>query len=84
MSKIYLTGDEEDRFFRHANKLFLLQGRYQIEVQSVSAGNLVLMEGFVKQSRKTATITSVASSGLEYGDFSSFDIFLSTLYYNCS
>ncbi len=57
MGENYLAGDEEDLFFRHATKLFLLQGRYKIEVQSVSAGNLVLMEGIDQAVTKTATIT---------------------------
>ena len=57
MGQNYVSGDEEDLFYRHVIKLYLLQGRYRIEVPSVSAGCLVLMEGIDQAVTKTATIT---------------------------
>ena len=57
MGENYVSGDEEDLFVRNVTKLYLLQGRYRIEVGSVSAGNLVLMEGIDQAVTKTATIT---------------------------
>ena len=56
MGENYVSGDEEDLFVRNVTKLYLLQGRYRIEVGSVSAGNLVLMEGIDQAVTKTATI----------------------------
>jgi U5 small nuclear ribonucleoprotein component len=52
----YEVGDEEDVFVKDVQKLFILQGRYRIEVDSVSAGNLVLIEGIDQAISKTSTI----------------------------
>jgi len=57
MGENYMPGDEEDLFVRNVTRLYILQGRYRIEVGSVSAGNLVLMEGIDQAVTKTATIT---------------------------
>lgn len=57
MGENYISGDEEDLFVRNATKLYILQGRYRIEVSSVSAGNFVLIEGIDQAVTKTATIT---------------------------
>ena len=57
MGENYMAGDEEDLFVRNATKLYIMQGRYRIEVNSVSAGNFVLMEAIDQAVSKTATIT---------------------------
>jgi U5 small nuclear ribonucleoprotein component len=57
MGENYVSGDEEDLFVKNATKLYILQGRYRIEVESVPAGNLVLIEGIDQAVTKTATIT---------------------------
>ena len=57
MGENYIDGDEEDLFVRNVTKLYLLQGRYRIEVEAASAGTLVLMEGIDQAVIKTATIT---------------------------
>jgi 116 kDa U5 small nuclear ribonucleoprotein component len=57
MGENYISGDEEDLFVRNVKKLYLLQGRYRIEVLSAAAGTLVLMEGIDQAVTKTATIT---------------------------
>lgn len=49
-------GDEEDMFVKEAHKLYLLQGRYRIEVESAPAGSLVLIEGIDQSITKTSTI----------------------------
>lgn len=43
MGENYVCGDQEDLFVKNATKLYLLQGRYRIEVDSVPAGNFVLI-----------------------------------------
>ena len=48
---------------RNATKLYLLQGRYRIEVNSLSAGNLVLIEGIDQAVTKTATIVHADQAG---------------------
>ena len=57
MGENYVSGDEEDLFVRNATKIYLLQGRYRIEVNSLTAGNFVLIEGIDQAVTKTATIT---------------------------
>ena len=56
MGENYVAGDEEDLFIKNATRLYLLQGRFKIQVDSVSAGNLVLIEGIDQAVTKTATI----------------------------
>lgn len=43
MGENFMSGDEEDVFVREAMKLYVLQGRYRIEVSEASAGSLVLI-----------------------------------------
>jgi len=57
MGENYMSGDEEDLFVRNADKLFILQGRYKLEVTEVTAGNMVLIGGIDQAITKTATLT---------------------------
>ena len=57
MGENYLAGDEEDLFVKNAGKIYLLQGRYRLEVPEAVAGNLVIIEGIDQAITKTATIT---------------------------
>jgi 116 kDa U5 small nuclear ribonucleoprotein component len=41
---------------KEAKKLYLYNTRYRVEVQSVSAGNWVLIDGIDQSINKTATI----------------------------
>lgn len=43
MGENYMTGDEEDLFVKTAGKIYLLQGRYRIEVAEAVAGNLIIV-----------------------------------------
>jgi 116 kDa U5 small nuclear ribonucleoprotein component len=61
MGENYLAGDEEDLFVKNAGKIYLLQGRYRIEVPEAVAGNLVIIEGIDQAITKTATITHADS-----------------------
>ena len=66
----YEVGDEEDMFVKEAHKIFLLQGRYRIEVESATAGSLILIEGIDQSITKTSTIVHADL------DFSQVDIFI--------
>lgn len=56
----YSLSDDEDMLVREVSHLWIYQGRYRVEVQSVPAGNWVLIGGVDPSIRKTATITSLA------------------------
>ena len=56
MGENYEVGEEEDVFIRNVAKLHLLQGRFKYEVEKMTAGNLVLIEGIDHSIVKTATI----------------------------
>lgn len=47
---------------RKAEKLYILQGRYRIEANSVNAGNLVLIEGIDQAVVKTSTIVDAQNN----------------------
>ena len=57
-------------FVKEAHKIFLLQGRYRIEVDSAAAGSLILIEGIDQSIAKTSTIVHADL------DFSQVDIFI--------
>lgn len=44
-------------FTKTASKIYLLQGRYKIECEEVTAGNFVLISGIDQAVTKTSTIT---------------------------
>jgi U5 small nuclear ribonucleoprotein component len=43
-------------FVKTISKIYLLQGRYRIEIQEAVAGNIVLLEGIDQYITKTSTI----------------------------
>mgnify|MGYP000311248900 CR=1 FL=1 len=45
-------------FVKNVNKIYLLQGRYRIEVKEAFPGNLILLEGIDQAVTKTSTIIS--------------------------
>jgi U5 small nuclear ribonucleoprotein component len=53
----YSVDDEEDMAVQEVTKVMLHQARYTLEVQQVSAGSWVLLEGVDTSILKTATIT---------------------------
>ncbi len=53
----YSVDDEEDMAVQEVSKVMLMQARYTLEVQKVSAGSWVLLEGVDTSILKTATIT---------------------------
>lgn len=54
----YSIEDDEDAQIRQIDGLWIAEGRYRVEVNSVSAGNWVLMSGIDLCSHKTMTITN--------------------------
>ena len=58
----YSADDEEDSSVRTISRIWIMQGRYRVEVNRVRAGNLALFEGMDGSITKTATITSVEAS----------------------
>ena len=75
LGESYSVGDEEDVFIKEAQKLYLLQGRYRIEVDSATAGSLVLIEGIDQCITKTSTIVRADL------DCSDVDIFIPLKYW---
>jgi U5 small nuclear ribonucleoprotein component len=55
----YSLEDEEDSSIREITRIWILQGRYRVEVNRVQAGNLALFEGMDDGVVKTATVTGV-------------------------
>lgn len=58
-------GDQEDVFVKEASKLYLLQGRYRIECNEVTAGNFVLISGIDQAVTKTSTIVHASNTSSE-------------------
>ncbi|EAR95586.1 elongation factor G domain protein (macronuclear) [Tetrahymena thermophila SB210] len=54
----YNLEDEEDMTVKDVRKLFIFQARYKIEVNEITAGNWVLIEGIDQSIQKSATIIS--------------------------
>ncbi|ORM40766.1 U5 small nuclear ribonucleoprotein component [Babesia sp. Xinjiang] len=54
----YTLDDDEDMQIRNVGALWIAEGRYRVEVNSVPAGNWVLISGIDLCSHKTTTITS--------------------------
>eukprot|EP01053_Blabericola_migrator_P001628 Blabericola_migrator_1__1627@NODE_1436_length_4551_cov_82_274978_g955_i0_p1_GENE_NODE_1436_length_4551_cov_82_274978_g955_i0NODE_1436_length_4551_cov_82_274978_g955_i0_p1_ORF_typecomplete_len1046_score251_35GTP_EFTU/PF00009_27/1_6e36EFTUD2/PF16004_5/3_3e29EFG_IV/PF03764_18/2_3e21EFG_C/PF00679_24/3_7e17EFG_II/PF14492_6/4_7e12GTP_EFTU_D2/PF03144_25/1_6e11MMR_HSR1/PF01926_23/0_011Septin/PF00735_18/0_013GBP/PF02263_19/0_42_NODE_1436_length_4551_cov_82_274978_g955_i014124156 len=59
----YTLDDDEDVAVREVSHLWISQGRYRVEVNEVPAGNWVLIGGVDPSIKKTATITSLSTSG---------------------
>ena len=53
----YSLDDEEDSSIREVTKIWVMEGRYRVEVNRVCAGNLALFEGLEEGFVKTATVT---------------------------
>lgn len=62
MGENYEPGDQEDVFIKEATKIYLLQGRYKIECEEVTAGNYVLISGIDQAVSKTATIVHASNT----------------------
>jgi len=54
----YSLDDPEDQITQEISRIFIPEARYKIEVNSLSAGNWVLLEGVDSSIIKTATITN--------------------------
>lgn len=62
----YSLEDEEDMSIKTITNLWIFEGTYRVEVNSVPAGNWCLIEGIEQAISKTATITSTTESeGIE-------------------
>ena len=60
----YSLDDEEDATRKVVSRLWIHQGRYRIEVNRVTAGNWVLIEGVDASISKTATVCGAATTGV--------------------
>lgn len=54
----YTLEEEEDVIMREISRLWIMQGRYKIEVDMMTAGNWVMIEGIDQSITKTATVYS--------------------------
>lgn len=63
----YTLEEEEDMVHKSVNKLWIMQagGRYKIEVDMMTAGNFVLLEGVDASIMKTATIVGADFDGVD-------------------
>ena len=61
MGEGYTLEEEEDCLLKEAERLWLPQARYKIEVDHLSAGNWVLIQGIDQSITKTATLISADS-----------------------
>ncbi|KAK6166051.1 hypothetical protein SNE40_022834 [Patella caerulea] len=58
----YTLQDEEDSRFGQVGRLWIAEARYKIEVNRVSAGNWILIEGIDQPIVKTSTITDASTN----------------------
>ncbi|EGR33958.1 hypothetical protein IMG5_029560 [Ichthyophthirius multifiliis] len=61
----YNLEDEEDMTIKEVRKLYILQARYKIELNKISAGNWVLIEGIDQSIQKSATIVNSEKDKIE-------------------
>ena len=59
----YTIDDEEDMVIKEIESLYIPEARYRIPVESVGAGNWVLLEGIDDSIMKTATIVDASIDG---------------------
>jgi U5 small nuclear ribonucleoprotein component len=52
----YTVEEEEDMIVKTAARLWIMQSRYKIEVDMMTAGNWVMIEGIDQTITKTATL----------------------------
>jgi 116 kDa U5 small nuclear ribonucleoprotein component len=52
-------------FIREATKIYLLQGRYKLELDEAVAGNYVLISGIDQAITKTSTIVHASNKNAE-------------------
>ena len=57
--------EEEDMIVRSVHKLWIMQSRYKIEVDMMTAGNWVMIEGIDKSIAKTATLYHASAVGFD-------------------
>lgn len=55
----YTLDDQEDMSVQEVTRIWVMEGRYRVEVNRVTAGNWALFEGLDAGVTKTATITSL-------------------------
>jgi 116 kDa U5 small nuclear ribonucleoprotein component len=61
----YTLEEEEDMIIRSVNKLWINQSRYKIEVDMMTAGNWIMIEGIDQSITKTATVAHPSFQGLD-------------------
>ena len=57
--------EEEDMIVRSVHKLWIMQSRYKIEVDMMTAGNWVMIEGIDQSIAKTATLYHASAVGFD-------------------
>ncbi|CAE7221295.1 EFTUD2 [Symbiodinium sp. CCMP2592] len=61
LGETYSLDDDEDMAIKEIQNLWILEGRYRVEVSHVPAGNWVLIGGIETCIKKTATITTASN-----------------------
>jgi len=64
----YSLEDEEDSTEKEVGRLWIMQGRYRVEVNRVIAGNVALIEGIDEAVTKTSTLTYPKSQHKDAAD----------------
>lgn len=59
----YTVEEEEDMIVKTATRLWIMQSRYKIEVDMMTAGNWIMIEGIDQTITKTATLYHPSSQG---------------------
>ena len=59
----YTVEEEEDMIVKTASRLWIMQSRYKIEVDMMTAGNWVMIEGIDQTISKTATLYHPSAQG---------------------
>jgi U5 small nuclear ribonucleoprotein component len=58
LGEAYSMEDEEDMAIKQVTRIWILEGRYRVEINQVKAGNWALFEGIDASITKTATVVS--------------------------
>lgn len=61
----YTVEEEEDMIVKTIGKLWIMQGRYKIDVDMMTAGNWIMIEGIDQSISKTATVVSTNFEGVD-------------------
>jgi U5 small nuclear ribonucleoprotein component len=65
MGEGYTLEEEEDVIVKQISGLWIMQGRYKIEVDMMTAGNWVMIEGIDQSITKTATVVDLNFKGMD-------------------